>query len=287
MPHNGQDDASARELGILLHEFITAPTLHAKQRLVEGNREQLLSTGADSALAALLLEYDERDETLRASLELHRDLLERCRSEGVPEAFAALRRELEDESRLGTMTTEEAQTLVNSIGEFITTQSWQDARAYLREHPELLTARTEAVFQRLIETHTRRGEQEVVRRLIIHRDLLLTVREVGEEAAFGRMENPPDALEVIVNNTVDVLTGRRDARDYWLERVRMARIRAAELGDEPMRRLLESISQLLQGISPEDAVPDVEHAHLAAWQRITASLDASEPPDAPGTTHTP
>lgn len=287
MPRNGHDDASAQELGILLHEFITAPTLTAKQRIVEGNRERLLSTAADSALAALLLEYDERDESVRASLELHRDLLARCRTEGIPEAFAALRREIEDEQRLDAMTAEEAQALVNTIGEFITTPSWEDARTYLREHPELLTARTEAVFQRLIETHTRRGDQEVVRRLTIHRDLLLTVREMGEEAAFGRMANPPDALDVIVENTVHVLTGRRDARAHWLERVQMAGVRAAELGDEPMRRLLEAVSQLLQGASTEEAAPDVQHAHLAAWQRIVASLDATEPPEAPDTTRTP
>ncbi|HQA68691.1 MAG TPA: hypothetical protein PK801_10230, partial [Aggregatilineales bacterium] len=125
------------ELAILLYEFITAPTFYAKQRLVEGNADLLLSNEADSALAALILEYDEHEQ-MRESLNLHRRILERCRREGIREAFFEVRKQIGETRTLEDLSPDEVQALVTMIGEFITTASWDEARAYLDEHPELL-----------------------------------------------------------------------------------------------------------------------------------------------------
>lgn len=262
------DDAD--ELAYLLHEFITAPTFYAKQRLVEGNPGLLLSSYADSALAALILEYADHEQ-MRETLTLHRAILERCRRDGIREAFAQVRRELGEGRRLEDMPADEVQALVATVGEFITTTDWEEARAYLDEHPELLQPASDAVIERLIETHTRRQEVNVVRHLVVHRDLLRAVRELGAEAAFGRLADPPDTLDLLAENTIAVLTERPRERANWHQTVQMSRIRAAELGDEPTRRLLEAISRLLDGHPAAEVAPDVEGEHAAAWERIAAA----------------
>ena len=266
------DDSDIGELAYLLHEFITAPTFMAKQRLVEGNQRLLLSSEADSALAALLLEYDDHSQ-MRESLALHRTLLEKCRSLGVREAFVQARQRIGERGNLDDLTEEEVQTLVFNIGEFITTEDWSAAREYLRGHPELLSLEADGVFERLIESHARRNEHNVVRQLVVHRDLLRAARELGEDAAFGRVFDPPDALDIIADNTVTVLTTRDEERENWLRTVQMARIRAAELGDEQTRRLLEAVSRLLLGEEPASIDLDLEGEQARAWERIIAALD--------------
>lgn len=265
------DDALLDELARLLHEFISAPTFYSKQRLVEGN-PLLLETLADSALAGLIVEYAD-EERIRRSLELHRALLRRCREIGIREAFAELRRTVEEMDQSDAAPDQAVHALVDAIGEFITAASWEDSRRWLEAHPELLSAQADAVFEELIRTHTARGERNVVRQLIIHRDLLRMAREVGTEAAFERMAGPLGALDVIAENTIAVLTTRPEERARWAEAVHLSRVRAAELDDQPMLALLRAISRLLEGEAPAAIAPDLEGEHAACWTRIVSALD--------------
>lgn len=263
------DDDRTDELARLLHEFITSLTFAAKERIVEHNQPLLLSNEADSALAALLFEYAD-DEQMRESLTLHRAILQQCREDGIRETFVRLRQRLGEQSSLDSLSTAELQARVDTIGEFITTESWQGARRYLDEHPELLDRHTDAIFGGLIESHTRREEVHVVRQLVVHRDLLRTVREMGPNAAFDRVSNPPDTLEVITENTIAVLTTQPGERAGWLETVRMSAVRAAELGSHQMSELLTAVEQLLiEGGSPAEAAARLTDEYAAAWTRIT------------------
>ncbi len=264
------DDALLDELARLLHEFISAPTFYRKQRLVEGN-PLLLETLADSALAGLIVEYAD-EEHVRRSLELHRALLRRCREIGIREAFAELRRTVEEMDRSAATADQAVHALVETIGEFITATSWEDSRRWLEAHPELLSAQADAVFEELIRTHTARGERNVVRQLVIHRDLLRMAREVGTQAAFERMAGPLGALDVIAENTIAVLTTRPEERARWAEAVHLSRVRAAELDDQPMLTLLRAVSRLLEGEAPAAIAPDLEGEHAACWARIVAAL---------------
>jgi len=72
----------------LLRDFINAPSWAASRRIVEGAPE-LLSDEADALLARLLAQYHDDPRAVRILTE-HRDLLRRCREEGIEAAFAAL-----------------------------------------------------------------------------------------------------------------------------------------------------------------------------------------------------
>jgi hypothetical protein len=246
------------------------PTFHRKQRLVESN-PLLLRTEADSALAGLILEYA-GDDHVSESLLLHRSLLKRCREIGVRDAFLELRVTLGEPPLAETYEPSPTQALVDTIGEFITQDDWQAARQWLDQHPELLSKEADDAFEALIRTHTARNQPAVVRALIIHRDLLRTCREIGVDAAFERMLNPPATLDLIAENTIAVLTDREEERDNWAETVRLSRVRAAELDDQPMLDLLRAISRLLLGDPPDTIAVKLDGEHAACWQRI---LDAT------------
>lgn len=265
------DDAQLEELASLIHAYLSTSTLSGKQKLVEDNQGTLLSPEADSVLAALILEYDE-DEELQHSLEVHRALLLRCRSDGIHEAFVGLRRQLSGEIAPPDLSAEEADELVGVIGEFLTADDWETSQQWLDAHPELLSAQADAVFEQLINTHERRRERNVVRQLIIHRDLLRTCREIGVEAAFDRLHNPPDALEVIAENTIAVLTDRPEAAADWQRTMHQSRIRAAELDDSMMVALLQAIDALLRGEPVDQVTPSLAGPHAVCWQRIADAL---------------
>jgi hypothetical protein len=266
------DDDQMDELAVLLHEFITTPTFHGKQRLVEDNPVLLLSDEADAALAGLLLAYGD-DADLSEALTFHRALLRRSRQIGVTEAFVETRRKLEQApSGDGNLSAEQAEALVDVIGEFITADDWETSYALLSEHPELLSPEADAVFERLIQTHTAREQRNVVRQLIIHRDLLRACQDIGVEAAFARMMDPPDVLDILAENTIAVLTRQPEDRETWAEAVRQSRIRAAELGQDDMLALLKAISRLLDGLMPGDIEPPPEGPHAACWRRIVEAV---------------
>ncbi len=264
------DDNQADLLASLLYEYISAETFYSKQRLVEGNPALLLSNEANSALAALTLQYDENQQ-VQQSLELHRALLQRCRVIGIPDAFLELRHSIE-ELAAGQPDDTHLDALIDAIGEFITTDNWGAARAWLDAHPDLLTDEADLVFGRLIETYERRAQSNVVRQLTVHRDLLRACREMGVDAAFERMANPPDTLDLIADNTIAVLTDRPDAREEWGRTVVQSRLRAAELDDQPMLDLLRVISRLLGGEPPDQIEHSLDDKYLACWERILAGI---------------
>ncbi|MBN1122824.1 MAG: hypothetical protein JXJ17_17240 [Anaerolineae bacterium] len=263
-------DDQINELAALLHEFINAETFYGKQRLVEGNAI-LLSHLADSALAGLLLEFQD-NPVWSQSLLMHRALLQRCNVAGIREAFKEFRDLMGETPSAVDYESVQVQALVDSIGEFITAEGWDDARNWLEDHPELLRPDADRVFDRLIATYKSRGQSNIVRELIVHRDLLRTCREIGIEAAFERMANPPETLDMIAENTIAVLTDRPDERDNWLETVRLSRVRAAELNDLPMRDLLRAVSSLLIDVPPDEIAADLEGDHAACWDRIIAGI---------------
>lgn len=271
-------DEDMEELAHLLHAFITEGSFARKEQLVAGHPRLLLSHEADSALAGLMLHYGD-DPDVQQALDVHRSVLRRARTLGVRAAFQELWDTVETGGPGGPLSAETAETLVEIIGEFITAEDWDAARALLDAHPALLSAEADAVFVRLIETHSARREMNVVRQLTVHRDLLRRCREVGVAAAFERMVNPPDTLDVLVENTVAVLTGRARERDAWREAVNLSRVHAAERDDAPMLALLQGIGRLLAG-DPAGAVePPPPGPHRTAWARITGALAEPESRD--------
>jgi hypothetical protein len=135
-------------------DFLEADDWAAGKRVVEERRDLLLTDEADQVFADLL-EQARDDPQARRMLERHRDLLRRCRSEGVDAAFAPLLapRGMPD------VPPELLQRLL-SVG------SEEELKALLEEHPELLPLIGQMVQQALAGQSAGSGDDDELGRIL-------------------------------------------------------------------------------------------------------------------------
>ncbi len=135
-------------------DFLEADDWAAGKRVVEERRDLLLTDEADQVFA-MLLEQARDDPQARRMLERHRDLLRRCRSEGVDAAFAPLLapRGMPD------VPPELLQRLL-SVG------SEEELKALLEEHPELLPLIGQMVQQALAGQSAGSGDDDELVRIL-------------------------------------------------------------------------------------------------------------------------
>jgi hypothetical protein len=169
----------------------------------------------------------------------------------------------------------DVEALLQTVVEFISTQDWEAARRVLEAHPELLSPEADTAFEGFIQAAEERNEPEMVRHLTMHRDLLRACREFGVEEAFRRVAGSPDEadiLNVIANNTIAVMTNRPDRREEWSGVVQEIQAQAEEHDVAPMVALLDAITRLLMGESPDEIAPKLEGPYTACWERIVEAL---------------
>ena len=202
--------------------FVNAKNWDESKEIVEQNKTLLLTDEADALFADLLTEYADNPNATRRLTE-HRALLQRCRTEGIEAAFADKVRpappaapdisdmaselmahlmSIESEEELTQLLTEHpellpamqqaeqgasdvVQELVDKLFPFIRAETWAESKAYLLEHPELLTDDADMVFGLLIEQAAQQGNADHHRIFTQHRQLLSEARQRGIEAAFA------------------------------------------------------------------------------------------------------
>ncbi len=65
------------------------------------------------------------------------------------------------------------------------------------------------------------------------------------------MSEQPDILKVIAQNTVAVVTALPEERKEWFNAVRHIRTQTQDRGDAPKFLLLDAVTKLLTGDSPD------------------------------------
>jgi hypothetical protein len=169
----------------------------------------------------------------------------------------------------------DVEALLQAIVEFVNTKDWEASQRVLEAHPELLSPEADAAFEGFIQAAEERNEPEIVRHLTMHRDLLRACRESGVEEAFRRVAGSPDeadVLDAIANNTIAVMTDRPDRREEWFGVVQGIQAQAEEHDFAPMVALLDAITRLLMGESPNEIAPRLEGPYAACWERIEEAL---------------
>jgi hypothetical protein len=169
----------------------------------------------------------------------------------------------------------DVEALLQAVVEFVNTEDWEAAQRVLEAHPELLSPEADTAFEGFILAAEERNEPEIVRHLTMHRDLLRTCRESGVEEAFRRLADSPDesdVLDAIANNTIAVMTDRPDRREEWFGVVQGIQAQAEEHDFAPMVALLDAITRLLMGESPNEIAPKLEGPYAACWERIVEAL---------------
>ena len=198
--------------------FVRAETWQESKRIVTNLQNVLLTDQADDVFAMLLGQHGD-DARAMYMLEDHRQLLHRCRVEGIEAAFA---------ERFPPS----PEALADKLLTFVCAVSWSESKAYLAEHPELLTDEALVVLERLI----RRQEHEEPRRILRqHRALLAEARQKGLDEAFAPLmrQSPSESL--------NTLTGLMDA---LIECDNPAAV--VELGAQHPNLFVDEMDELLQ-----------------------------------------
>lgn len=158
----------------ILSDFIGSGTWPGCRRLIEENRDQLLSDETDRAMS-LLIAGAAGNGDLIAELEQHRRLLQRCRTVGVDRAF--------DEARAATGAIFYSRNVVDAAIEFVEAPTWDDSRNIILEHADLLLSQdADEAFEQLIESN--RSSPQLVATLRDHQALLAECRRRGVRRAF-------------------------------------------------------------------------------------------------------
>ncbi|MGF1504445.1 MAG: hypothetical protein ACFB51_04820, partial [Anaerolineae bacterium] len=179
-------DEEALELFRTIADFVNAPAWDASRRVYDANpvlAEPVALEAIDGMIAATLEEGDQQKARLLA---VHKDLLTLSARIGPDEAFEQI------------ATPADAQ-LLQTIADFVNAANWEESRAILDAHPELLGPQASATFEALIRTAENTNDTKRAQLLTAHRDLLIRVNAVGADEAFAEIEQPfdPELLETI------------------------------------------------------------------------------------------
>jgi hypothetical protein len=221
-------DVSLTEISQALLEALDAFTSAASWRqakhVVEMHPE-LLSEKVDALLHALIKR--QKDRRIVRALRAHREMLARCRAEGIEAAFADyVADEAQDwlvapdpdrasdadtydvltsliaehpevlpvlRHRLREVLDPQEMALINAIEAFLTADTWHQAKQRVRAHPELLTLDADIWLMQYGAFIEARGDVEVAGLLADRRWLLARCRAVGIDRAFqGRVLSSVD-----------------------------------------------------------------------------------------------
>jgi len=91
------------------------------------------------------------------------------------------------------------QTMDGKLIRYIAMPTWDESRAFLEKHPELLAVKIDADLQQYIQGATLRGDADQVKVFEEHRQLLQRCREVGIDQAYAELTvtDPDELLHLI------------------------------------------------------------------------------------------
>jgi len=123
------------------------------------------------AVLDLLTEVEEAGFDVTVQADLHRMLAER------PELATRLAAAMEPYKP----------AVLQTLIDFIDTETWEDSRQHLEAHPDLLGDEADALLAEMIEAAETRGEEDDLAVFLGHRHLLQRVREIGVDAAYQEL----------------------------------------------------------------------------------------------------
>jgi CHAT domain-containing protein/TPR repeat protein len=162
-----------------IRDFVNAETWEESRRIVEERHKVLLTDVADQVFADLLQEY-QGDENVVHNLIKHRDLLVRCRIEGIDAVFATQMNPNEEIN----------EQIIVIILSFVNASTWAESKRIVEKHRnELLSDTADQAFEILLARY--RGDRGTADTLLEYRTLLTRCRSEGVENAFADRLPPP------------------------------------------------------------------------------------------------
>jgi hypothetical protein len=224
---------------------------------------------AEQAIA-LLLKYDLSHDAGGTSLADHQAFLEELRS-----GPAAPR----DDSAADRLT-----GVMQAIRDFVNAESWAASRQVVEVQRELLVSdEVEQIFNQNIAQAESAGEEQTVRILQMHRDLLRRCREIGIEAAFAELQAAVDAEPVseadvelpfpadLPVQTVSALLGGPEEKMAHAGMV--ARLMGEAGEDAETRAFYNAIQTALFGGDLRSLGSQLDGVYRQAWAAIVAAVE--------------
>ncbi|MGB0386175.1 MAG: tetratricopeptide repeat protein [Ardenticatenaceae bacterium] len=224
---------SAQELSEAVQGLINAKNLAESKQIVEAQRDLLLTDAADQLFGILLSQVKAghpAEANASRVLQKHRDLLARCRREGIEAGFAAAARF--------------DQELSSAIWAFVNASSWGESKQVVEAQRDLLLSEAADRFlAQLLKRYQNNSQATTI--FQEHRDLLLRCRREGIEAAFRRSTEPLPPLS-------EALWAFVDAKDLAERR---------QIVEAQPDLLLSEAADQLFGILLEESKADPERSH--------------------------
>jgi hypothetical protein len=164
----------------LLQQLVDAPSWGATRRIVEAHPE-LLTEEADAVLARFQDAYRDDPEVWQF-LNERRDLLRRCREDGIEAAFAGLEAEDDDPEARAARERQTDDALIEAVHALIQAQSPAEVLDVVQAHPLLLSDQADAALRYAIERAERMGREGMVRHMEERYHLVRQMREQGVDA---------------------------------------------------------------------------------------------------------
>lgn len=177
--------------------------------------------------------------------------------------------------------------LWDAISALLNSDSWDAARMVVNDNPALTGREAERMLGQLVAQMHLEGNTQVAEYVDLHRRVLALAREIGVDEAFYRLQNAEplsaglsddEVLDVVVHNTLAVLTVAPGELPGWRSTVTTLWSQAEEAGDADLANLLVGISALLEGEAVERLDLALSGATRHAWERLLSELAPPQDP---------
>jgi hypothetical protein len=101
--------------------------------------------------------------------------------------------------------------------------------------------------------------------------------EDANEADEKEEENDP--LQIIIQNTYDVLKKVPEKRGEWWYALRKFRVQASQEGQVEMAVFAEALMSVVEGAPPQSLTEQIPQPFLPAWKELINQLSEEEPHD--------
>ncbi len=252
-----EPDAKITEAVLL---YVNTVSWENKKRAVETRQKELFTEEADQVFVQMLNHYSDDNDAIK-QLEEYRELLSRCRREGIDVAF------------LGYIKSPISQKVADTVIAFMNTPDWGKVKKMVEEQYDvLLSDEADQVFSLLLQRH--RNEPELLKALQDRRALLYRCRREGIDPAFA------DRIVYMTSSTWEDVQAYVDA-PTWADAKVVVQNRLDELlsdeADRLFRFLLVSAQEgKEQKVERSEIMFDLLRARMEVLSRIrTEGIDAA------------
>jgi hypothetical protein len=245
------------DLARLLVAWVSADNWGESRRFLTEHADSLLSEPGEVTLQQLVAGNPDQEV-----LGLHQELLEAARVGGIDAAYEAI-----DESIRRF-------ALAERLVAWVSTQSWDEARAFFDEHAAVLaTAEAESVLDELVDDNP--GQPD----LLAHLGLLSLILLDGADAAFALLDDTEGFGDFVVSSANREDPARAIPRARMLAGLYPDNI-GAQLALATTALAMADRNEAMRAIARcTESLPRQQQAELA---QALSSLAASQPDLAPG-----